>query len=111
MNAFGYGYLITNYHIISKEIINKNIEIEIEIHNHIKMKLNKLDFYNRHIKYYPKYRDITIIEIKNTDKIFNFIKFLDYDKSFRQKGYQIYLNKYIFTGEYPYGEQASFVSG
>ena len=111
MNAFGYRYLITNYHIISEEIINKNIEIEIEIHNHIKMKLNKLDFNNRHIKYYPKYRDITIIEIKNTDKIFNFIQFLDYDKSFRQKGYQIYLNKYIFTGEYPYGEQASFASG
>ena len=77
MNVFGSGYLITNYHIISKEIINKKIEIEIEIHNQIKMKLDKLDFNNRHIKYYPKYRDITIIEIKNTDKIFNFIKFLD----------------------------------
>ena len=108
MNVFGYGYLITNYHIISNEIINENIEIEIEIYNHIKM---KLDLKNRHIKFYPKYRDITIVEIKDTDIIYKYIKFLDYDKSFINKGYQTYLFNYIFTVEYPFGGNAACTSG
>ena len=106
MNAFENKYLITNYHNISKEIINENIEIET--YNHKRMKLN---FYNRQIKYYPKYRDITIIEMKNTDKIYKYIKFLDFDKSYLNRGYQTYLNKHVFLVGYPHGEYASSVSG
>ena len=54
-------YLITNYHVINPDLINENIEIEIEIWNHKKMKLN-LNNYN--IKYFEDPKDITVIEIK-----------------------------------------------
>ena len=52
-------YLITNNHIISQENINDYIEIEIYNHKIIKLNLN-----NRDIKYYPRPKDITMIEIK-----------------------------------------------
>ena len=57
-------YLITNNHVISQEKIKS--DIEIEIHNHKKMKLN---FNNRNIKYFPKVKDITMVEIKKNDSI------------------------------------------
>ena len=52
-------YLITCYHIINPSIENENIEIEI--YNNKKMKLNVK---NRFTKYFNKPKDITIIEIK-----------------------------------------------
>ena len=67
-------YLITNNHVISQEKINW--DIEIEIYNHKTMKLN---FNNRDIKYFPGVKDITMVEIKNNDSIYNNIEFLDYD--------------------------------
>ena len=57
-------YLITNNHVISQDNING--DIEIEIHNHKKMKLN---FNNRDIQYFPGVKDITMVEIKNNDSI------------------------------------------
>ena len=59
-------YLITNYHIISEDIINNNIEIEIW--NQKKMKLKLI---NRDIRYMPNPKDITIVEIKSNDLIYN----------------------------------------
>ena len=70
-------YLITNYHIINPNVINNNIEIEI--HNNKKMKLN---FNNHDIQYFPQPKDITIIEMKNYDNIYNDIEFLDYDTDY-----------------------------
>ena len=99
-------YLITNYHIISEKSANEYIEIEI--HNGKKMNLN---LNNRDIKYYPKPKDITIIELKNYDDIYNDIKLLDYDTNYITKGYKIYKGSYIFTIEYPYGEDPSSASG
>ena len=100
MNLDSSQYLITNYHIISKDVLNEDIEIEIS--NHRKMKLN---FKNRQIRFFPKYRDITIIEMKYTDSIYEDIEFLEYDKLFyRKEGYSIYLNTYAFTVGYPFGE-------
>ena len=102
MNADSSQYLITNYHIINKDVLNE--DIEIEIYNHKKMKLN---FTNRHIRFFPGYRDITIIEMRYTDTIYEDIEFLEYDKLFeRKEGYNIYLNTYVFTVEYPFGEVA-----
>ena len=57
--------LITCYHVINPDLENENIEIEI--YNNIKM---KLEFKNRYIKYIEKPKDITIIEIKESDDIF-----------------------------------------
>ena len=98
-------YLITNYHVINPDIIHG--DIEIELHNHKKMKLGLT---NRNINYIEQPRDITIIEIKNTDEIYNDIKFLEYDMNYK-KGYQIYKNADIFTIEHPNGDDASCASG
>ena len=99
-------YLITNYHIISKEVIND--DIIIEINNHRKMKLN---INNRKIKYFERPKDITIIEIRNNDDIYNDIEFLDYDSNFIQKGYGIYQNVDVFSIEHPLGDKAACASG
>ena len=99
-------YLITNYHVISKK--NLNDDIEIEIHNHKNMKLN---LHNRDIKYYPKPKDIVIIEIKNDDEIYNDIQFLDYDSNYNKKGYLIYNNIDVFCVEHPLGNESACASG
>ena len=98
-------YLITNYHIISEDMVNK--EIEIEFYNQEKMKLN---FNNRDVKYFPKPKDITMIEIKNEDSIFYKIKFLDYDLNYI-KGYMLYENANVFSIQYPNGGNAEYAIG
>ena len=95
--------LITNYHMIS-EIIK---EIEVEIHN---KKTSKIKLKNRVIKYYLLPIDITMIEIKNSDNIYNEIKFLDYDMNYK-KGYYIYKDDDIFSIQYPLGKEVSCASG
>ena len=84
-------FLITNNHIISENKINENIEIEI--YNKKKMALN---FNNRQIKFFPKPKDITIIEIKNSDEIYNDISFLVYD-DYYAKNYKYYKDAEIFS--------------
>ena len=98
-------YLFTNYHIISEKIINE--EIEIEIHNHKKMNL-KLN--NRYIKYFPEPIDIAIIEIKETDEIYNDIILSDYDMNYK-RGYEFYEDSDVFSLEYPYGKNVVNASG
>ena len=100
-------YLITNYHIINPEIINWDIELEIWNNKTMKINLN-----SRHIKYLEKPKDISIIEIKKTDIIYNNIQFLDYDRNYNNKnGYLTYKNADIFSLEHPYGEDTSCGSG
>ena len=85
-------YLITNYHILSEEKINQNIEIEI--HNNRKMRLNMNE---RDIRYYPEPKDITVIEMKINDDIYNDIEFLFYDTNYIHIDYEIYKNSDIFS--------------
>ena len=99
-------YLITNYHVISEKSLNH--DIKIEIHN---QKNSKLNLHNRDIKYFPKPKDITIIEIKNNDEIYNDIQFLDYDLNYIKKGYNIYKNMDVFSIEHPLGDGAACASG
>ena len=75
-------YLITSYHILSKNNINDDIEIEKYNQKTVKLNLN-----NRKIEYIPQPKDISIIEIKNNDEIYNDILFLDYDSNYN-KGYK-----------------------
>ena len=98
-------YLITNYNIISQDVINENIEIEI--YNNNKMKLILKD---RDIKYFPKPIDITIIEMKNDDEIYNDIEFLYYDMNYIN-GYDIYKDVHIYSIGHPDGENASYERG
>ena len=99
-------YLITNYHTISENITNE--EIEIEIYNQKKMKLN---LNNHNIKYFPKSKNITIIEIKTTDIIYDEIYFLNYDKNKHKNGYEIYKNLDIFLIGHSPGEDKIIASG
>ena len=99
--------LITNYHVIFNGVINKNKNIELEIWNHKKMELN---ISNRYTEYLKKPKDIAIIEIKNTDNIYNEIRFLGYDSNY-VNGYNIYKNSDIFTVQHPLGKNAACASG
>ena len=92
-------FLITNYHVISKELLNIIINIEIYNNKKINIKLN-----NRYYKFYDK-MDITIIEIKESDNIIKDIDFLYYDLNYKI-GYEQYLNIDIFTLHYPKGEES-----
>ena len=84
-------YLITNNHVISQNNIND--DIEIEIHN---QETKKLNLNNRKIEYFPRPKDITIIEIKPNDKIYNDILFLDYDRNYVGGYKNMYQNAPIF---------------
>ena len=98
--------LITNYHIIYPSL--GNINIEIEIWNNKKVKLN---LKGRYIKCLEKPKDITAMEIKNTDKIYNDLQFLKYDNNYKTFGYNIYKDIYIFSIEHPLGQDAAAASG
>ena len=98
-------YLITNYHIINPKLINVNIEIEIW--NNKKIKLN---LHNRIIKYSQKPIDISAIEIKNSDEIYNYVECLGYDRNYII-GYTQYINADVFSIEHPNGYDASCASG
>ena len=98
-------YLITNYEIICEDIINETIELEI--YNNIKMNLTLKE---RDIQYFPKKKDITIIQIKKEDEIYNNVEFLYYDMNYIN-GYNIYKDVYIYSIGHPGGENASYERG
>ena len=73
-NAYGTGFfmllksskfLIPTYHVINGNIKNKSIKIEIYNKNKINLKLE-----SRFIKLFKKSKDISIVEIKDSDGIF-----------------------------------------
>ena len=101
--------LLTNYHVISKDLVDTNSEIEIETYSKIKVviQLNKNE---RYIKYFEKPKDITVIQINNSDEINKYIKFLQYDLNY-SSGYQIYKNVDIFALEHPRGNDVGGAAG
>ena len=98
-------YLFTNYQIINPNSINANIELEIW--NNKTMNLYTSE---RHIKYFEKPKDVTVIQIKETDKIYQDIAFLDYDLNY-MKGYSIYENADIFSLKNPIETKTSCING
>ena len=60
--------------------------------------------------YFPKPKDITIIEIKNSDEIYEDIELLNYDLNYKF-GYNIYKNVDVFSIEHPSGKSAACASG
>ena len=71
----------------------------------------KLNINNREIKYFEEPKDITIIEIKNNDDIYNYIDFLYYKSDFFRKGNNIYENIDVFPIEHPLGDNAVCARG
>ncbi len=99
--------LITNYHVIFPKLFNNKIQIEIWYNK--KMILNLM---GRYIKFLEDQKDITAIEIKTTDEIYNKdIQFLNYDLNYNQYWYNIYNNAFIFSIEHPLGEESASARG
>ena len=99
-------YLMTCYHVINPSL--ENDKIELQIHNQKKMQLK---FHNRFTRYIDQPIDIAIIEIKETDDIYNEVEYLNYDKNFNNGGYLIYKDADVFSIEHPGGEDAYCASG
>ena len=99
-------FLMTCYHVINPKL--ENNKIELEIHD---KKVMQLKFKNRFTKYMDRPEDIAIIEIKESDEIYNEVEYLNYDKNFTDSGYLIYKEADIFSVEHPGGDDASCASG
>ena len=98
-------FLVTNFHIISDDIINSKQAIEIHI-EYIREKIKiQLDNETRFIRCFPKPLDITIIEILKTDKLKNTIRYLKID-NLHDKEYKAYLSKDIYILHHPKGGPA-----
>ena len=90
----GLKWLLTNLHIITEDLINKEIKIILYNGSNVNIKLNK-----RYIHFYRKL-DITAMEIKESDNIIKDIDFLEYDLSY-VNGYDKYENIDAFSLQYP----------
>ena len=90
----GLKWLLTNLHIITEDLINKEIKIILYNGSDVNIKLNK-----RYIHFYRKL-DITVMEIKESDNIIKDIDFLEYDLSY-VNGYDKYENIDAFSLQYP----------
>ena len=101
--------LITNYHVISQEMVDSNTVIEIinDKGEKERLKLNKDE---RYIKCLDGLIDITVIQIKNTDRINKKFKSLEPDLNY-QRGYQQYKNEDIFILQHPLGQPLKSASG
>ena len=99
-------FLMTCYHVINPNLENNKIELEI-----YDKKVMQLKFKNRFTKYMDRPEDIAMIEIKESDEIYNEVEYLNYDKNFIDSGYLIYKEADIFSVEHPGGDDASCASG
>ena len=99
----GSKFLIPGF--MSLKNINENIYFEIW-----NKKIMNLTFNDRFIKNFESPINTAVIEIKETDSIYNDIDFLDYDPNY-QKGYEIYKEANIFSIHFPSGKEAACASG
>jgi surface protein len=98
--------LITNYNIIAQHISNNNIQLQIG-DNKKTFNIGK----ERHIKYFKKPTDITMIEILKEDEFIKEVNFLSYDLIYIKFGYKYYLDKEIFIIQHPYGKEIHSANG
>ena len=101
MNYKNLKLLISNYQVISSNLINKSIEIEINNKKKINLKLDKS---NRYIRLFSPPIDISVIEIKDTDGINEDIVYLNYDLTL-EKGYSEYKESEVIFIGYPLGKE------
>ena len=99
--------LISVYHIINENLINKSIEIEI--YNNNNNKKYNLELKSRFIKFFKQPKDISIVEIKDSDGIKD-IEYLNYDLNYKE-GYSQYKGKEVLSLGYPLGKELSDESG
>ena len=101
--------LITNNHVLKEEDISKGKKINFSINKekiHYEIEIDE----SRKIYTSEKY-DITMIELKEKDKIEK-DSFMDVDSQiFKENPNEIYKNKQIYLLHYPKGEQMVFSNG
>ena len=94
--------LITNYHVINENLLNKYIQLEINNKKIVKL---LLDNNKRYLKFFKDPLDITVIQIKDEDlDLLTNVDFLDYDLDYLN-GYNQYVNADVFSMGYPYGKE------
>ena len=94
-------FLVSNQHIISEDLLNK--EIEIELHNKKTVTL-KLDT-SLYIEFFGGNFDVTVIQINDKiSRMLENVEFLDCDMDYIN-GYEQYKNKHVFASGYPYGDE------
>ena len=73
-----YRFLVTNYHVISKQLINK--KIELELHN---QKIVYLNLELKNIRFFDGIFDVTTIQINDDlSEIIEIVDFLDCDMNY-----------------------------
>ena len=97
-------YLIVNYHIIFEDIPDGELELEIYNHKKIKLRLKK-----NNIKYFPT-AEITTIEIKKYDIIFENIKFLCCMLNVKES-YDFYNKAFVFSIKNTFEEKITYSVG
>ena len=88
--------LISVYHVINENIKNKSIEIEMYNNN----KKFNLKLKSRFIKFFKQPKDISIVEIKDSDGIKDIV-YLNYDQNYKE-GYSDYKGMEVLSLGYPF---------
>lgn len=97
-NNKNYCVLISNYHIIDEDYLKNNNSIKLSFNDDQEFKTILLN--NDRIKYYSKQFDITMIEIKESDKI-NTNKYLEIEDNLFSKDIKTYYEgKSIYSLQY-----------
>ena len=93
--------LITNYHVISEELEDNYIELELYNKKVVKLLLDKN---TRIISFFKRPKDITVIQINDQDiDIIENVDFLNYDMNYLN-GYDIYEKENVFALGFPKGK-------
>ena len=95
-------FLMTNYHVLSEEYINENKEINILLNDDNEALIIDLNIERK--KYFNEEYDITLIEIKEKDKIKEYLE-LD-DRIFKDNEKIYYEEKSIYILQYLNGKNA-----
>ena len=98
--------LITDCHVINSELNIKNIQIEIWNKKIMKLKLD-----GRYTQFIKNIKDITVIEIKDSDEIYKDIEFLDFDFHYLKDGYKIYHNAEVFSIDHSLVQSIEYATG
>ena len=99
-------YLLTNTHVINRDMLTSYFNVNIEIYNGMNFVLNLKKIHEKNwedIKFYEKPIDITIVKINDLKEIFNYIEFLDIEHN-NKKDYNNYQYENVFTFGYPLGK-------
>ena len=71
----------------------------------------RLTINNHTTKFIERPKDIAMIEIKESDEIYNDVEFLDYDYNYINRGYSMYKGLDVFSIGFPNGGDQKYGNG